>query len=138
MSGAVAGTVRAVLRLEGLSVLIASVLVYAKYGQGWGIFAACFLLPDLSFLGYLAGKRAGALAYNAAHSYIGAVLSLAAAVAYPSQVSTAIGLIWCAHIGFDRALGYGLKYRQGFGYTHLGVIGRHAMRASNPSIERTG
>jgi len=28
-----------------------------------------------------------------------------------------------AHIGFDRALGYGLKYSKGFGYTHLGRIG---------------
>ncbi|MCR4159401.1 DUF4260 domain-containing protein [Kerstersia gyiorum] len=26
----------------------------------------------------------------------------------------AAGLIWTAHIGFDRALGYGLKYGQGF------------------------
>jgi hypothetical protein len=31
-------------------------------------------------------------------------------------------LIWCAHIGFDRTLGYGLKYAEGFGYTHLGRL----------------
>lgn len=36
----------------------------------------------------------------------------------------AAGLIWSAHIGFDRALGYGLKYASGFGATHLGRIGR--------------
>jgi hypothetical protein len=35
------------------------------------------------------------------------------------------GLIWIAHIGFDRALGYGLKYPTGFGDTHLGRIGRN-------------
>jgi hypothetical protein len=28
-----------------------------------------------------------------------------------------------AHIGMDRALGYGLKYQKGFGFTHLGRIG---------------
>ena len=33
-------------------------------------------------------------------------------------------LIWIAHIGFDRALGYGLKYATGFRDTHLGRIGR--------------
>ena len=33
-------------------------------------------------------------------------------------------LIWAAHIGFDRALGYGLKYPTSFGETHLGRIGR--------------
>jgi hypothetical protein len=27
-----------------------------------------------------------------------------------------------AHIGFDHALGYGLKSSMGFAYTHLGVI----------------
>lgn len=136
MSGAVTGTVRAVLRLEGLSVLVASVFFYAQYGAGWGVFAACFLLPDLSFLGYLAGARAGALAYNAAHSYIFPALSLAAALMFPAYISPAIGLIWCAHIGFDRALGYGLKYRRGFGYTHLGLIGRQARQAPTLASER--
>jgi hypothetical protein len=29
-----------------------------------------------------------------------------------------------AHIGIDRALGYGLKYSTGFGFTHLGRIGK--------------
>ncbi len=33
-------------------------------------------------------------------------------------------MIWMAHIGIDRALGYGLKYSLGFGFTHLGRIGR--------------
>ena len=32
-----------------------------------------------------------------------------------------ISLIWFAHIGFDRALGYGLKFPLGFRVTHLGV-----------------
>ena len=34
-----------------------------------------------------------------------------------------IAMIWLAHIGIDRALGYGLKYSAGFGFTHLGRIG---------------
>jgi hypothetical protein len=33
-------------------------------------------------------------------------------------------MIWLAHIGFDRALGYGLKYVAGFASTHLGRIGK--------------
>ncbi len=35
-----------------------------------------------------------------------------------------IAMIWLAHIGFDRALGYGLKYENGFGVTHMGRIGK--------------
>jgi len=136
MVGATVGRVRAVLRLEGLCVLAASAFVYSKFGAGWGVFFACFLLPDLSFLGYLAGPRVGALAYNAAHSYIGSVACLALSLAAPSEVPLAVGLIWSAHVGFDRALGYGLKYSRGFSYTHLGPIGRLAREAANPSIER--
>lgn len=137
MVGSTVGRVRAVLRIEGLCVLVASAFAYSKLGAGWGVFFACFLLPDLSFLGYLAGPRVGAFTYNAAHSYIGPVACLALSLAGPSQFLVVIGLIWSAHIGFDRALGYGLKYSQGFSYTHLGPIGRLAREAASPSIERT-
>jgi hypothetical protein len=37
---------------------------------------------------------------------------------------TAVAIVWFAHIGLDRALGYGLKYADGFQHTHLGTIGR--------------
>jgi hypothetical protein len=42
-----------------------------------------------------------------------------------------LGLIWCAHIGLDRAIGYGLKYGASFGHTRLGRIGRD--QGSSPS-----
>jgi hypothetical protein len=35
-----------------------------------------------------------------------------------------LGAIWLAHIGMDRALGYGFKLSTGFRDTHLGQIGR--------------
>ena len=73
MIGATTGAVRALLRLEGFVLLAASVAAYARFGAGWGLFAACFLLPDLSFLGYLANARVGAAAYNAAHSSVGGI-----------------------------------------------------------------
>ena len=36
-----------------------------------------------------------------------------------SSTATQIALIWLAHIGVDRLLGYGLKYPTGFKDTHL-------------------
>lgn len=123
-AGSAGGSVRTLLRLEGLAVLALSVAAYAQFGAGWGWFALLFLLPDLSFLGYLAGPRVGALAYNAAHSYAGPLALLAASMLGAMPALLAIALVWCAHIGFDRALGYGLKYASGFGDTHLGRIGR--------------
>lgn len=129
MSGSTTGTVKLMLRLEGAVVLAAALAAYNRFGMGWGWFAACFFIPDLSILVYLAGARAGAVAYNAAHSYIGAVACLGAGAVMLSPTWVAAGLVWCAHIGFDRALGYGLKYAQGFGFTHLGRIGRAAKEA---------
>lgn len=122
--GAVSGGVRVVLRLEGLFVLAASLLAYADTGAGWGLFAWCFLVPDLSFAGYLAGTRVGAIAYNLAHSLVGALALVVVGVVLSAPVALAAGLIWTAHIGFDRAMGYGLKYADGFSSTHLGTIGR--------------
>lgn len=132
MSGATTGTVRWVLRLEGLCVLIAALLLYPKLGFGWGTFALYFLLPDISFLGYLAGPRIGAISYNVAHAYIGAVICLTGGLLFSAPGLLCAGTIWCAHIGFDRALGYGLKYSAGFGFTHLGKIGRPAKLEQDP------
>lgn len=136
MQHAVNGTVRSVLRFEGLCILAASACAYGRFGAGWGVFFACFLLPDLSFLGYLAGSRVGAVAYNVAHSYVGPAACLVAGILLPSHAWLAAGFIWSAHIGFDRALGYGLKYQRGFGYTHLGLIGRAARVDAERTIER--
>jgi uncharacterized protein DUF4260 len=118
------GGVLWLLRLEGLAVAAAAAIMYAKSGFGWGAFALFFLAPDISFLGYLAGNRFGAIAYNAAHSYVGALACFSAGLLLASPALEVAGLIWCAHIGVDRALGYGLKYAAGFTFTHLGRIGR--------------
>jgi hypothetical protein len=124
-TGCVTGGPRTILRLEGLAVLIAAVWLYFHTGFEWRLFAILFLAPDLSFAGYLFGPRVGAMAYNTAHSSNGAIGLGIAALVVNQPVMAAIALIWLAHIGFDRALGYGLKYRAGFGFTHLGRIGRH-------------
>jgi Domain of unknown function (DUF4260) len=75
-------------------------------------------------LAYLVGPRAGALAYNLVHTYALALPLALAGFALDSPVASALALILIAHIGFDRMLGYGLKYASGFGDTHLSRIGR--------------
>jgi hypothetical protein len=122
-------------RLEGLALLVVAVLAYARFGEGWLLFGLLFLAPDLSFLGYLAGPRLGAWAYNLAHSLIGPLALAAAGVLADAALAIALALIWLAHVGFDRALGYGLKSPDGFGVTHLGLIG--AARRTGPSAAPT-
>ncbi len=128
MLGETTGAVRILLRLEGVCVLVAACVAYAKFDLDWSTFAIYFLVPDLSLLGYFAGTKVGAISYNTAHSYLGAVVSLVIGFTVSSPALQCVGLIWCAHIGFDRALGYGLKYPEGFGFTHLGRIGRFAAK----------
>ena len=123
-SSAVNGVPRIVLRAEGAALLIVAASLYAKVGGSWWLFAGLFLAPDLSFLGYLGGARAGAIVYNAAHTLVGPLLFATAGLLLPANVLIPVALIWAAHIGFDRLLGYGLKYAEGFGCTHLGRVGR--------------
>ena len=125
-AGAAEGGVRGLLRLEGLGLLSGAVALYWRSGGDWKLFAILFLSPDLSFLFYLAGARLGALAYNAAHSTLGPLALAVFGFALHQPLALSVALIWFAHVGFDRALGYGLKYARGFGFTHLGKIGRNA------------
>jgi hypothetical protein len=122
--GAVAGGLRVMLRIEGLALLALTAGAYFWLGESWWLFLLLFLAPDLSFIGYLAGPAVGAAAYNAAHSTIGPIALLALGVFAALPLAVSLALIWAAHAGFDRALGYGLKYTTGFGDTHLGRIGR--------------
>jgi Domain of unknown function (DUF4260) len=123
-AGQVTGGVRTLLRLEGLTLFASMVGLYAVWGGSWWIFAVLFLVPDLSFAAYLAGPEAGAFVYNAAHSYLAPVALLTAGFLSTDPLILSIAMIWLAHIGIDRALGYGLKYEAGFAFTHLGRIGR--------------
>ncbi len=129
MTGTVTGAPKALLRLEGLFVLIAACAAYARTGGDWWLFAILFLAPDLSMLGYLAGRRAGAALYNLAHWYLLPLAAIGWGVFGQTPLALEIGLIWMAHIGFDRFLGYGLKYADGFGATHLGLKGKAARNA---------
>lgn len=52
------------LRLEGLALGGVAVWLYALSGASWGLFLVLLFASDLAMLGYLAGTRAGAAAYN--------------------------------------------------------------------------
>jgi hypothetical protein len=123
-TGAVTGGVKILLRLEGLTLFVGMVMLYAAWDGSWLVFVLLFFVPDLSFLAYLADERFGATVYNVAHSYMAPVTLLTLGFGFASPLTLSVALIWLAHIGIDRALGYGLKYSTGFGFTHLGRIGR--------------
>jgi hypothetical protein len=120
--------------MEGAALLLSALLGYSWCGQPWWLLAALILVPDASMLGYLASPRAGAAIYNAAHSTIAPLLLLSGSVLLDDRATSGLALIWLAHIGFDRALGYGLKYVSGFSDTHLGRLGGKFLKGRRPVV----
>jgi hypothetical protein len=121
---AVRGLPGMLLRTEGAALLALAVTLYGRFGRSWLLFLVLLLAPDLGMLGYLGGSRVGAAVYDLFHTYVPpAVLGIVGVVA-ESPLTYSIALIWFAHIGMDRLLGYGLKYPTAFRDTHLGSIGK--------------
>lgn len=116
---AVGAPVLSLLRLEGLALAAISAVLYAHTGSSWWLFAALWLVPDLSMLGYLASPCWGARFYNAIHTTVVPITLALSALLLHAAAPLPYALIWLNHIGVDRLLGYGLKYPAGFGWTHL-------------------
>ena len=113
------GSVATVLRVEGAAVMLASGLAFQTLDGSWVWFAILFLLPDLFMIGYLKDRRVGAVVYNTAHTYLAPSLLVGLWLMMPEPEILRIAAVWTAHIGLDRMLGYGLKYRTAFKHTHL-------------------
>jgi hypothetical protein len=107
------------LRAEGGIILCASLLLYGQVGGNWLLFVLLVLAPDLSMLGYLAGVRLGSALYNLVHALVIPLLLIALSIFYEQFWLLPYGLIWTAHIGVDRLLGFGLKYPTRFHDTHI-------------------
>jgi hypothetical protein len=117
-------SVRTWLRLEGAAVFVAGLIVYAQLNAPWLLVLPLLLLPDISAAGYLAGPRVGALAYNVVHNWAFGLGVLGLGLVTNVAAIAVLGAIAIAHVGMDRAVGYGLKLPTSFQDTHLGRIGR--------------
>src|SRR3954451_7512688 len=122
--GMVTGAVRSWLRLEGAAAFAAGLGVFGMTGGNWLFVIPLLLVPDVSALGYVAGPRVGAFTYNLAHTWVPGILVLGLGVWTGLTAVELAAAILLAHVGMDRALGYGLKLPTSFQDTHLGRIGR--------------
>jgi hypothetical protein len=113
---------RLLLHLEGLAVLVAVVAFYGARGYNWWAFALLLFTPDLAMIFYLIDARVGSVAYNSVHFYAVPLALGGIALATGWGLGLQLALIWLAHIGMDRMLGYGLKYPTEFKDTHLNHI----------------
>jgi len=110
---------RMMLSVEGLTVFISSIAAYWFVGANWWMFLILLLSPDLVFIIYMMDKRIGTIAYNIMHTYTLPVAMMMVSLFAGWQLGITLAIIWFAHIGMDRTVGYGLKYQSDFKDTHL-------------------
>lgn len=117
-------SVKWILRVESAAIGLLGVVAFLTLGGSPLLLVPALLAPDLSALGYLAGPRVGAVTYNLVHNWALAVAFVLLAIFGDKLWPLQVAAILAAHVGFDRALGYGLKLPSSFKDTHLGRIGR--------------
>lgn len=114
--------IRYILQSEGAAIFILAIVIYAKLGGSWLLFGALILAPDLSMIGYAFGLRAGTFCYNLVHNYMQPAVLALVGLYLNDNLLIHIAIIWFAHIGMDRMIGYGLKYSSGFKHTHFAKL----------------
>lgn len=114
---------KTLIKLEELMLLVLGIFMFGLLGYQWWWFLALILTPDIGMLGYLFGKRLGAITYNLFHHKGLAIILYFVGMYFSSPIIQLAGIILFSHASLDRVFGYGLKYNKGFKYTHLGEIG---------------
>lgn len=116
---------KTVVKLESLGLLVLITYAYQlQFPYSWGMYAACFFIPDISFAASAVSNKWGAYFYNLFHhqGIMAVLIGIGWWLGYP--IILKLGFIFLAHSFFDRIFGYGLKYTDSFHHTHLGWIGK--------------
>lgn len=111
-------------RVESAAIFFASLYLFWFLDFSLLVFALLLFVFDIFMVGYLFNSRLGAYVYNLGHSMILPPILFVIGYATDNRLLIGFSLIWFAHIGLDRGLGYGLKFTSGFKDTHLGHIGK--------------
>ena len=110
---------RAAYAALAATLVIAAAAQVMRGGGTWQL-VAFLAIPDLALLfGFGRGLEHGRLhpravpLYNAAHSLWGPALLAALSLALPGAwIAGALG--WALHVALDRAIGYGMRTRDGY------------------------
>lgn len=112
------------IKFEEIMMLVLGIYAFSLLSYAWWLFLILFLLPDIGMVGYIFNSKIGALCYNVFHHKGIAILLYLIGIYFQKEWLQLSGCILFAHSAFDRILGYGLKYKKGFKFTHLGEIGK--------------
>ncbi|WP_281202757.1 DUF4260 domain-containing protein [Cytobacillus kochii] len=113
---------RIIVKWEYILLLLLTVVAYITWEFSILAFVIFLFLPDVFMFGYLLNNKVGTILYNIGHTFIFPLLILGIYFVIKEPILLMVSLIWSAHISMDRALGYGLKYEEGFKVTHLQKI----------------
>ncbi|MCB7482292.1 DUF4260 domain-containing protein [Christiangramia sediminis] len=112
------------LKIEELAMMLMGIGAFSLQELSWWWFIGLFFVPDIGMLGYILNNKWGAFFYNIFH-HKGLAIGIGLLGYYLKLPDLEIaGIILFAHSSFDRFLGYGLKYKKGFKFTHLEEIGK--------------
>jgi hypothetical protein len=113
-----------ILKLEEAAMFVLSIYALSLLNVSWWVYLLILIVPDISFLGYAAGNKVGAVCYNFFHHKGVAIAIFLTGFILKDEWLQINGILLFGHSSMDRALGYGLKLSHGFKYTHLGMIGK--------------
>ena len=114
-----------ILKLEELAMFAFSVWALHFFNAEWWYYLLLLLGPDISMIGYTGGNKLGAFMYNLFHHKGVAIALFVLGVLLSHMTIQIAGIILFGHSSMDRMCGYGLKLKEGFKYTHLGLIGQN-------------
>ena len=112
-----------ILKLEEVGMFVLGIYLFNNLHFAWWWFLLLLLAPDLSALGYAVNNRIGATLYNFFHHKGVEIVVYLTGIYLGKEVIQLTVIILFAHLSMDRIFGYGLKYPEGFKFTHLGNIG---------------
>ena len=113
---------KTVLKLEEFFEFLLGIFFFYHLSYAWWWFPVLLLAPDLSMVAYLISPKVGAWMYNLFHHKALAILLIILGYFLFKNPLSLAGAILLSHSAMDRIFGFGLKYEQGFKFTHLGTL----------------
>jgi hypothetical protein len=113
-----------ILKLEEAAMFAACIYGLSLFHADWWVYLLLLFGPDISMLGYLVNNTIGAVCYNLFHHKGIAIAVFVTGFMLNDEWMQIMGIVLFGHSSMDRMFGYGLKLKEGFKFTHLGIIGK--------------
>lgn len=113
---------KSIIKLEELAMFLFSIFIFSSLPYAWWWFPVLILTPDISMIGYAINNKVGAMVYNLFHHKALALALIALGYYLLNDRLILAGTILFGHSSMDRFFGFGLKYFEGFKFTHLGKL----------------